>query len=166
MLVLGLGTTAAIRMATVDRGDPELAAYQAKAKPIVQAHNGLAAKWNEFVPRFNAVDEADVVTSVAVYEDGTLLTKNLVRDSQATMSQWRKLVPPAAAAESHALALRALELTQDGYIAYEDYFASAIVFSGITAYGPTDPNLAVTGNAKLREAAELWRQAQDAAASR
>ncbi len=153
ILALGLGGATALN-AFGPETDAALAEYEASVHSVLAKHNALAARWNGFVPTFNAVPNSDVDGLDVVFARGSDVTRDLVRDSQAVLAAWRRLTPPEQAAESHRLGQAALEATQDGYIAMNDYF-SYWVTDGIA-----DETAAQTGRDKLDEAAALWQKAQ------
>lgn len=158
MLVFGLGGSALLAWATRDVTDPVQFAYEQQAREVIGRHSDLAAKWNEFVPRFNDTPEALPGAMEAVQAEGYALATSLVRDTQAVLTSWRRLSPPPGEVETHAKSLRALELTQDGYIDFEQFFKA--LADGQIAFAET----AEDGSAKLAEAAALWDQVRAASA--
>ncbi|GEM_PF-1752087 len=155
-LILVTGSAAAITILLLasNRTDPQVVEYRQSARTVITGHNGLARRWNEFVPRFNEVPTFAKPELDAAMADGLTLTTVLVRDSQAVLNGWRRIVPPESLTEAHRLGLAALEATQDGYIAYESYFRYA------SLDGFLDGTYADIGREKLEEAALLWDQAR------
>jgi hypothetical protein len=158
ILVIGLGGSAAVAWATREAPDLAQEGYEREARAIIGRHSELAEKWNEFVPRFNSTPESEPGAMEKIEAEGYELTRSLVRDSQSVLAAWRKLTPPPEEAATHATALRAIELTQDGYIDFETFFKTL-----------TDGEIALAGDAedgaaKLAEAAVLWDQVRAAGA--
>jgi hypothetical protein len=159
ILAVGFSTALALETYGPTR-NTALAEYQRDAVAVLARHNALAARWNEFVPRFNAVPNSDSQGLEAIFDEGRRLTQRLVRDSQAVVFAWRRLSPPEEAVESHRLGLAALEATQDGYIAMEDYFTYYV------KEGIADESTAQAGRERLKQAAQLWQEARAASAAR
>ena len=136
-------------------GQQALSPYDQQAIVILASQSTLAGRWNDFLDDFNAPAALTGDEFVQHFGASLVTARMLVNDSQAVITRWRRLEPPAESVASHRFALDAMLATQHGFILLQNFLESAI------ETGVSDASLVERSQQKLDEAAVLWEQARE-----
>lgn len=136
--------------------EPELSAYDQQAIAILDQQSAINGDWNSLLDELNVQIVGTDDDYVEHFNARLAKARSIVNDSQAIIVRWRKLDPPVGSDGSHSLALEAMESTQYGFIAMQEYLEQA------ASLGISDASLIEESQSHIDDASKLWEQARQA----
>ena len=151
LVIIACGAGAMISVVALGSRDRAASdVYEGQVQDLIARHNTISGRWNEFLDEFNAAEPDPIPEFYDRFDSAAGVIARLAVDSQSVIADWKGVEPPSDFADAHRLALRALRTTQDGFLAFEEYFRRAV------EEGFPPDELRLEGRAKLDEVAGLW----------